>query len=72
LIDRAYLSDLEREFYSTRQNYIAAVENTTCLLKVEGPIDLAAFQRQHAEEQRAFGRYQVARSAFLRAIGVAA
>ena len=72
MFDRAYLSDLEREFYATRKDYMEAVENTTRLLKVEGAIDLAAFQQQHTVEQRAFLRYQAARSAFLRAIGEAA
>jgi hypothetical protein len=72
LFDRDNLSDLEREFYSTRKDYMEAVENTTGLLKMEGPIDLAAFQKQHATEQQAFKRYQTARSAFLRAIGAAA
>ena len=72
LFDRAYLSDLERVFYATRKGYMEAVENTTRLLKTAGPIDLAAFQQQHADEQRAFQRYQAARSAFLRAWGPAA
>jgi hypothetical protein len=72
LFDRAYLSDLEWAFHATRKDYMEAVENTTRLLKVEGAIDLAAFQQQHAVEQRAFSRYQAARSAFLRAIGEAA
>jgi len=72
LFDRDILSDLEREFYSTRKDYMEAVENTTRILKMDGPIDLATFQQQHASEQRAFKRYQTARSAFLRAIGAAA
>ena len=72
MFDRAHLSDLERAFYATRKDYIEAVENTTRLLKTDGAIDLAAFQQQHADEQRAFQRYQAARSAFLRALGAAA
>ena len=72
MFDPAYLSDLERAFYATRKDYMDAVENTTGLLKTDGAIDLAAFQQQHANEQRAFQCYQAARSAFLRAIGLAA
>jgi len=72
LFDRAHLTDLERAFYATRQDYMEAVENTTRILKTDGAIDLAEFQQQHADEQRAFQRYQAARSAFLRALEAAA
>ena len=72
MFDRAYLSKLERVFYATRKGYMEAVESTTRLLKTDGPIDLAAFQQQHADEQRALQRYQTARSAFLRARDAAA
>ena len=72
MFDRAYLSDLEGVFYATRKGYMEAVENTTRLLKTDGPIDLGAFQQQHADEQRALQSYQVARSAFLGAWDAAA
>ena len=72
MVDRAHLADLERAFYATRKDYMEAVENTTRLLKVDGAIDLAAVQQQQGHEQRAFQRYQAARSAFLLALGRAA
>ena len=57
---------------SPRRDYMEAVENTTRLLKIDGAIDLTAFQQQHANEQRTFQRYEAARYAFLRALAAAA
>jgi hypothetical protein len=67
--DLASLSGPEREFYTSRKEYLNQIEITRRLLNAERGIDLETAKWQWNQELRALHRYQEARSAFQESLG---